>query len=94
MDNYLEMAQNYITVYGMKILGAIAILIIGLWVAKLITKSFNKMMVKKGTDATLTKFFTAMVRIALIASISAGLSGFRFGAFTETLFIGFFHSVN
>jgi len=69
MDNYLVMIQEYATVYGIKILGAVAILIIGLWIAKLITKSFNKMLRKKGTDDTLNKFFTAMVRIALIAFV-------------------------
>ncbi len=69
MDNYIVMLQDYISVYGMKILGALAILIIGLWVAKIIAKSFNKMLVRKGTDVTLTKFFTAMVRIALIVFV-------------------------
>lgn len=69
MDNYLVVVQNYIAEYGIKIVSAIAILVIGLWIAKLITKSFNKMLTKKGTDVTLTKFFTAMVRIALIAFV-------------------------
>ena len=69
MENYLVMLQEYVTVYGVKILGALAILIIGLWIAKIITKSFNKMLVKKGIDETLVKFFTAMVRIALTAFV-------------------------
>ncbi len=69
MDNYLVMAQNYIAEYGIKIIGAIAILVIGLWIAKLITKSFNKMLIKKNIDVTLTKFFTALIRIGLIAFV-------------------------
>jgi small conductance mechanosensitive channel len=69
MDTYLDILQNYATVYGIKIIGAIAILLIGLWITKLITKSFNKMLNKRGTDVTLTKFFTSMVRIALIAFV-------------------------
>lgn len=69
MDNYLVMIQEYATVYGIKLIGAIAILVIGLWIAKLLTNSFNKMLKKKNTDETLAKFFTAMVRIGLIAFV-------------------------
>jgi len=70
MDNYLVMLQNYIIQYGMKIIGAIAILIIGLWAAKILSKSFNKMLVKKEFDPTLTKFFTTMVKITIIIFVS------------------------
>jgi small conductance mechanosensitive channel len=69
MENYLVMIQEYVSQYGIKILGAVLILIIGLWVAKLITKSFNKMLTKKEVDPTLTKFFTGMVRILLIVFV-------------------------
>lgn len=69
MENYLVMIQDYATHYGMKILGAAAILIIGLWVAKILTKSFNKMLLRRKTDQTLVKFFTAMVRVGLIAFV-------------------------
>lgn len=69
MDNYLVMLQKYVTEYGIKILGAIAILIIGLWIAKLLTKVFNKVLIKKEVDSTLIKFFTAMVRVALIVFV-------------------------
>lgn len=69
MDNYLVMIQDYAAQFGMNILGAIAILIIGLWVAKILTKTFNKMLVKRDTDPTLTKFFTALLRVGLIAFV-------------------------
>ena len=69
MDNYLMMAQEYIANYGVQVISAILILIIGLWLAKIITKSFNKVLTKKGVDATLNKFFTAMVRIGLITFV-------------------------
>lgn len=69
MENYFEMAQTYIAQYGMKIIGALAILIIGLWVAKIITKIFKKVLVKKEVDSTLIKFFTSMVSMALTAFV-------------------------
>lgn len=65
MDNFLKMLQEYISVYGIKILSAFAILIIGLWISKLITKHFNKILTKREFDPTLTRFFTTVVRIVL-----------------------------
>lgn len=69
MENYLVMAQEYASEYGIKLIGAILILIIGLWLAKLLTKSFSKMLTKRDTDPTLSKFFTALVRILLIVFV-------------------------
>ncbi|MDX1699829.1 MAG: mechanosensitive ion channel [Melioribacteraceae bacterium] len=69
MENYLKMVQDYLATYGIQVIEAVIILIVGLWIAKLITKGFNKALTNKGTDATLTKFFTAMVRIALITFV-------------------------
>ncbi|MCP5062279.1 MAG: mechanosensitive ion channel [Ignavibacteriae bacterium] len=69
MENILVTAQLYITEYGMKLVGAILILVIGLWVAKILTNLVNKLLVKKNIDPTLGKFFTALVNIALVAFV-------------------------
>jgi small conductance mechanosensitive channel len=69
MENYLIILQEYVTQYGIKVIEAILILIIGLWIAKLLTKALNKTLVKKEVDPTLVKFFTAMVRVALIVFV-------------------------
>lgn len=69
MENYLIMAQDYIIQYGIQVIEALLILIIGLWAAKLITRGFNNTLNRKDVDPTLTKFFTAMVRIALITFV-------------------------
>lgn len=66
MENYFVMLQNYATEYGIKLIGAVAILVIGLWLAKLVAKSFNKALIKREVDPTLIKFFTAIVRVILI----------------------------
>lgn len=66
MKEFLEFIVPYLTEYGLKIIGAVAILVIGLWLAKLITKTFNKTLVKREVDDTLVQFFTAIVRILLI----------------------------
>jgi small conductance mechanosensitive channel len=69
MDNYLLMAQEYVTKYGIQVLGAVIILIVGLWVAKLLTKVVHKALTRKEMDPTLIKFFTALVKIALITFV-------------------------
>ncbi|MBI1931001.1 MAG: mechanosensitive ion channel [Ignavibacteriales bacterium] len=69
MDNYLLTLQNYITIYGLKILGSVLILIIGLWLAKLIAANISKHLIKKNTDPTLVKFLSSLVRFTLITFV-------------------------
>ncbi|MEN8255021.1 MAG: mechanosensitive ion channel domain-containing protein [Verrucomicrobiota bacterium] len=51
--------------YGTKILGALIILIIGMWLAKMIKKLVVKVMQKKELDPTLISFLAALVHMAL-----------------------------
>lgn len=51
--------------YAPKVIGAIAVLIIGLWVISLISKGFGRMMRKKEMDASLQGFLKSMVSIIL-----------------------------
>lgn len=69
MDNYLAQIQGYMTEYGMKVVGAILILVIGLWIAKMLTKLVNKILVKRNVDPTLVRFLTSIVSVALIAFV-------------------------
>ena len=50
---FLQTALNLVTETGMKILGAIALWIIGHWLAKLAVKYLSRAMVKSGVDSTL-----------------------------------------
>ena len=58
-----------LTVYGIKIIAAIAIFIIGRWVAKGVTHLVERMMQKRDVDATLTGFVTNLSYIALLAFV-------------------------
>jgi len=69
MENYLKIAEEYMTLYGLKAIGALLILFIGLWLAKQVTKAFNKTLSKRNVDPTLVKFFAGLVRMALIAFV-------------------------
>ena len=60
-----ELFAGFIYEYGPKVIGAILVLIIGLWVIKLITRAFGNMMKKKDTDPSLQGFLRSMVSILL-----------------------------
>ena len=60
-DQYAE----YMYSYGPKEVGALLVLIIGLWVIKLITRGFGRMMRKKDTDPSMQGFLKSMVSILL-----------------------------
>ena len=58
MDASSLLAKVYelLTVYGIKVIAAIVIFVIGRWVAKAVTNFIKKLMTKSNTDATLVKF--------------------------------------
>jgi small conductance mechanosensitive channel len=58
-----------VTIYGIKVLAAIAIFIIGKWVAKAIRGLVQRMMRKANMDETLLKFVGNLTYIALLAFI-------------------------
>jgi small conductance mechanosensitive channel len=60
-----DQISNLVYEYGPKVIGAIVVLIIGLWVIKLITRGFGRMMQKKETDPSLQGFLKSMVSILL-----------------------------
>lgn len=51
--------------YGPRLLGALAVLIIGSWVIKALTKGFARMLDRRQTDASLTPFLKGIVNILL-----------------------------
>ena len=61
LNYYIDYAMGY----APKILGALLVLIIGLWIISLIIKGFGRMMTRKGTDPSLQGFLKSMVSIIL-----------------------------
>ena len=55
--------------WGMRILGFLLILIIGMWLAKVIKTGLVKVMQKKDLDPTLIKFLASLVHIAVKAFV-------------------------
>ncbi len=65
MENVIVYLKDFLALYGLKIAGAIAILIIGMWVARLITKGIIKVFNKKELDPTLSKFLGSIIKTLL-----------------------------
>ncbi|RLD33843.1 MAG: mechanosensitive ion channel family protein [Bacteroidetes bacterium] len=61
VNYYVDYAMDY----APKVVGALLVLIIGLWVISLITKGFGRMMKKQDTDPSLQGFLKSMVSILL-----------------------------
>ena len=55
-EKALEWAKDALFVYGPKIISALLVLLIGLWVIKVLIKGLRKFFVKKDFDPTLEKF--------------------------------------
>ncbi|MDF7806708.1 mechanosensitive ion channel [Pontiellaceae bacterium B12219] len=65
----LDKVQDIVVVFGVKIVAALLVLIIGLWLAKLITGGVAKLMAKRGVDVTLAKFCCSLVSVGLKAFV-------------------------
>lgn len=69
MDNIITQLEFYASQYGLNLLFAILILVVGLWLAKVLAKSLLNTLNKRNVDPTLSKFVTALTRIALITFV-------------------------
>ncbi len=57
--------QDFVAVYGLKLIGAVAVLIIGLWVVKILTRATSKLMEKRNLEPSLRSFLKSIVNIGL-----------------------------
>ncbi len=65
----VEKVLNALSLYGMKVLAAVIILVVGLWLAKKIKSCFVTTLQKKEVDPTLVGFFSSMLHGALVVFI-------------------------
>ncbi|WP_299891415.1 mechanosensitive ion channel domain-containing protein [uncultured Lacinutrix sp.] len=77
IEKLISKGIDFASDYGLKIIGAIIIWIIGSWIIKKITKTAGNLMSKKGYDESLRKFLLNLVgwilKILLILAILAKL---------------------
>lgn len=88
MKSLLEKAGEFGLHYGPKLLGAILVLIIGLWIAKLISKGVEKAMLKGKMDNSLVSFIKSMISIVLkilVIITAMGMLGIQMTSFIAIL---------
>lgn len=76
MEAVLDQIIGIITDYSLKILAAVAIFVIGKWLAKIVSNLIKKSMTKANMDATLINFiehlsYTALLAFVIIAALGA-----------------------
>jgi small conductance mechanosensitive channel len=69
MHQVLARVWELITIYGLKVIAAIIILIIGRWVARGISKLLGRMMERSKIDPTVQRFTVNMAYIALMVFV-------------------------
>lgn len=69
VSKYTDMAITYASEYGLKILAAIAIFIIGKWVVKKVTAITKTIMEKANVDKTLIEFVESIIYFILLLMV-------------------------
>ena len=69
MENLFQKIWEILTIYGLKILAAIVILILGRWVAQFIKSIIKKIMQKKEVDPTLITFIADLAYFSLLVFV-------------------------
>ncbi len=88
ISEIIKMLSGYVTEYGLRLLGAIFVLIIGLWIIKILVKSSRRLMIKGDIDASLASFLKSMIdivlKVLLIISVM-GMMGIQMTSFIALL---------
>jgi small conductance mechanosensitive channel len=69
VNKYADMAQALVTAYGLKIIAAIVIFVIGKWLARVLSRSVGKAMNRAKADQVLVKFVVNLAYAALLAFV-------------------------
>lgn len=73
--NYWDIAYGLIVTYGMKVVTAIIILLIGLWIIKRVVKLLNRVMEKREVNVSLRGFLSPLVSILLKVMLFISIAG-------------------
>jgi len=69
-NELLQKAQDLFTTFGLKILAAIAILLVGRWIAKALTNLMRRAMDKANLDSMLARFIGNLTYVALMTFVA------------------------
>ena len=88
VQQLIEKGYELVTVFGVKILAAMAVFIIGRWVVKYLRKLTGRVMEKRNVDPTLTKFVANMTYVALLTFVilaALGMLGIQTTSFIAVI---------
>jgi small conductance mechanosensitive channel len=88
LENLISKVYELFTVFGVKILAAIAVFIIGRWISKLCSRFFRRLMEKREVDPTIVKFVGNLAYIGLFTFFvlaALGLLGIQTTSFIAVL---------
>ena len=69
MEDLISKVWELLTIYGLKVIAAIVVFVVGRWIAKGLTKFTKTIMKKKAVDLTIASFVANMVYITLLAFV-------------------------
>lgn len=72
---YKDYLIDFIVDYGPKLIGAIVVLILGLWIVKMLTKAFDKIMVRSKLDDSLRPFLMSLINTLLKVLLGISIMG-------------------
>lgn len=87
-NSYLEIVKAFVVTYGMALIGAIIVLIVGLWLIRNFVKWFGKFLEKKNIDPSLKPFLVSLVdalmKVMLVLTV-LGIVGIEMTSFIAIL---------
>ena len=87
-DNIINQLTDLIITYGPKLIGAIAVWIIGSWIIKMITRGFSNLLQKRNIDESLKPFLRSLIgmllKVMLVISV-LGMLGIEMTSFIAIL---------
>ncbi len=69
MEQFMERIWDLLQIYGLKVLGAIAVFVIGRWVAGLVRVILRRLMTKRDVDPVLNRFVVNLTYFALLTFV-------------------------
>lgn len=89
MENVLDKIYEYLATYGLQIVAAILIVVVGRWVAKLVTKIVGRLLTRAKVEKTLGLFIEKLCYIGLLTYvIIAALNALGFDTTSLAVVIG------
>lgn len=83
VTSWLEQAQPVLVSFGLKVLGAVAVFIIGRWLIGVLTRLIGKAMTHQELDPTVQRYLVSFITVALNIVLAIAILGY-FGVQTTT----------